>query len=107
METNGRDLDGKFIPGHGGFKKKGVPEFQRLTRQKLGEFLQSKLDDLPEIYSKLGPRDKARLLLTMAEFFLPKSRELLIETAEARAFIDYTKLRPEVLTQILDATTET
>jgi hypothetical protein len=105
METNGRDLDGKFIPGHGGFKKKGVPEFQRLTRQKLGEFLQSKLDDLPEIYAKLSARDKAKLLITLSEFFLPKQREIILDAEGVGATIDYTKLSQATLSEILKHTT--
>lgn len=75
-----RNGNGQFKVGHPGFKPKGsVNEFQRVTREKLGEFLKSKLDDLPSIYEKLGARDKSKLLLSISEFFLPKMKEIVLD----------------------------
>lgn len=102
-----RNEDGTFKPGHPGFKPKGsVNEFQKVTREKLGEFLKSKLDDLDLIYDELPPKEKARLLMSCAEFFLPKQKEMILDMAEAsNVHIDYTKLQPETLKDLLNATT--
>jgi hypothetical protein len=78
-ESNGRDSAGKFAPGHNGFKKKGLPEYQRQTRDLLWDFFQQKAKTLPELYDELNPATKAKLIMTVAEFFLPKQREILID----------------------------
>lgn len=103
METNGRNHLGRFAPGHGGFKKPKT-EFQRLTKFKLGEFLKDKLEDLPDIYDKLSAKEKARLILSVAEYFLPKQREHVIEVSEGPE-IDYTKLSEPALKELLQLTT--
>lgn len=75
-----RNRNGTFKPGHPGFKPRGsASEFQKVTREKLGQFLISKLDDLPTIYEKLSDRDKAKLLLSVAEFHLPRQKEIFLE----------------------------
>jgi len=99
---NGRNTNGTFKPGHDGFKPRGsVNEFQKVTREKLGEFLKEKLDDLPAIYDELKAQDKARLLLMTVEFFLPKQRELMITDEEEG--IDLTLLPGPLLKQVLKA----
>lgn len=75
-----RNQDGTFKSGHTGFKPKGsVNEFQKTTREKLGEFLKLKIDDLESIYKELPAREKAKFLLAMIEFFVPKQKELYVE----------------------------
>lgn len=75
-----RNGDGTFRVGHSGFKPKGsANEFQSVTREKLGEFLKSKLEDLPTIYENLSARDKSKLLLAISEFFLPKMKEIVLD----------------------------
>jgi hypothetical protein len=102
MEENGRDQSGKFTPGHPGFKKPKT-EFQRLTKTKLGEFLAEKLEDLPAIYKELNAKEKAKLILACAEYFLPKQREHVIDINES-SFLDYTKLSESALNEILTLT---
>lgn len=80
MASNGRNSNGQFAPGHQGFKHKNAPEFQRATREKLWYFFQEKIESLPQIFDELSPNNKVRALLTIAEFFLPKQREVLVET---------------------------
>lgn len=104
MEKNGRDLSGKFAPGHAGFKRKGRPEMQRATREKLWRFFEEKADQLPQVYDKLTDNQKAKLLLSVAEFFLPKTREILFDTENLGAAIDYTKLSEKTLKEILQHT---
>lgn len=103
-----RNSNGTFKPGHPGLKPKGsVSEFQKVTREKLGEFLKSKLSELSTIYESLSNRDKAKLLLAVAEFFLPKQREMVLDASVETTVptIDYTKLSEGTLKEILAATT--
>jgi hypothetical protein len=89
MEINGRDLNGKFAPGHKGYKKAGMPEMQRETREKLWAFFSENFDKLPDIFQKLNEREQARVLLSLAEFFHPKQREIILEaTIESRQGMD-------------------
>lgn len=77
-----RNPNGTFKNGHAGFKPKGSSnEFQKATREKLGAFLISKLDELPEVYEKLPDRDKAKMILSISEFFLPKQKEISMEVS--------------------------
>jgi len=103
MDTNGRDLSGKFAKGHPGFKRAGVPELQRTTRQKLWQFFSEKVDKLPEIFDKLSDNQKARLLLQTAEFFLPRQKEMTLEITDDLALqkVDLTKLSEAALQEVL------
>lgn len=90
---DGRNEDGTFKHGHSGFKPKGsVNEIQKVTREKLGQFLTSKLDELPSIYEKLSDKEKAKLLMWVCEVFLPKQKELALELGE--------DLSPTIITMI-------
>jgi hypothetical protein len=106
MELNGRNNNGQFKSGHNGFKPRGsVNEFQKVTREKLGEFLKLKLPELPTIYDSLSAREKAKLILAIAEFFLPKQKEILIDAElQQQVEIDYTKLSQSTLKEILEHT---
>lgn len=89
MEGNGRNLNGQFAKGHSGFKQRGAPEYQRATRERLWNFFIGKLDSLPEIFEDLSSYNKARTLLSVAEFFLPKQREFFIETETPQEGVDF------------------
>jgi hypothetical protein len=90
VNMEARNSNGRFKEGHPGFKPKGsANEFQTATRDKLGEFLKSKLDELPTIYEKLGDRDKSKLLLSVAEFFLPKQKEIFTEDTTPKDGVDF------------------
>jgi hypothetical protein len=43
---------------------------------KVGNSLIPKLDDLDAVYDEITAREKVRMLVTIAEFFLPKQKEL-------------------------------
>lgn len=97
---DGRHSNGTFRSGHEGFKPKGsTNQVQRIAREKLGVFLTSKLDELPEIYTRLTPREKARLLLSCVEYFLPKQKEVELDVRQS---VDLTQLSQEQLTEFLD-----
>jgi hypothetical protein len=103
VNMEARNSNGRFLPGHPGYKPKGsVNEFQKVTREKMGAFLKSKLDDLDAIYEELSNRDKSRLLLAIAEFFLPKQREMFVDMPDPRPSVDYSKLSPGALAEFLE-----
>lgn len=104
---DGRNTLGRFAAGHRGFKPRGsTSEFQKVTREKLGEFLTERLQDLPSIYDGLEAKEKARFIVQLSEFFLPKQREHYVEIDERQpAVIDYTKLSESALKELLDVTT--
>lgn len=97
-----RNSNGTFKPGHPGLKPKGsVSEFQKVTREKLGEFLISKLDDLSSIYEELSSRDKAKLLLSVAEFHLPKQKEIFLEESVSNEGHDLSRWSEEDLRALI------
>lgn len=101
MEDNGRDIAGQFKPGHPGFKKPKT-EFQRMAKNKIGDFLKDKLEDLPAIYDKLSPKEKAKLILHCVDYFVPRQREMKVEIEDVpQASIDYTKLSENALNELL------
>lgn len=107
MDCNGRASNGKFVKGHGGYKKAGLPEMQRATREKLWSFFEEKIQKLPAIFEKLKERDQAKILLSLAEFFLPRQKEVYVEgnIEQHGPQIDYSKLSEATLREIIAATT--
>lgn len=99
----GRNNNGTFREGHAGYKPRGaVSEFQKVARNKLGEFLKSRLDDLDAIYEELPAKDKARFLLAVVEFYLPKMKEVIID-APPESEVDLSKLSDKTLHQLAEA----
>jgi hypothetical protein len=105
-----RDEQGKLLPGHEGLRKPGTTN--KLTvevKTKIVEFIKGKIDSLEETYSAVSNKEKLRFIGELLPYVIPKQRELKIEDSTPGGFgnakIDYTKLPPEVLKQILDATT--
>lgn len=96
-----RNKDGSFQVGHPGYKPKGsVSEFQKITRAKMGEFLISKLDSLDEIYQELSPRDKKNMVLALAEFYLPKQREITATIEQPATQVDLSNWSDQDLTTL-------
>lgn len=102
-----RNTNGTFKSGHGGYKPKGaVSEIQKVTRQKMGEFLTSKLDDLDSIYEELPAKDKKTMLLAIAEFYLPKMKEVIMDNDVAqKTLTDYSRLKQETIDDLILHTT--
>lgn len=44
----------------------------RPVKEQLSDFLNDKLRELPEIWSKLSPRDRANLIKDLLPYFLPR-----------------------------------
>lgn len=80
---------------------------QRTTREALYRFFCEKVDDLPEIFDRLKDRDKARLLVDIAGFFVPRRQHVEVEETETQVRIDYTRLSPSALVEVLALTTTT
>lgn len=74
-----RNSKGQFQKGHPGLKPKGM--FSRVSneiRDELSTFLQAKAKELPEIWQKLSPKEKARLFVEVAAFVVPKQKDISI-----------------------------
>lgn len=74
-----RNSKGQFIKGHPGLKPKGM--FSRVStevRDNLSQFLREKAQELPEIWLKLSPKEKARLFVEVASFVVPKMKDISI-----------------------------
>ncbi|UYN88136.1 MAG: hypothetical protein KIT51_07795 [Cyclobacteriaceae bacterium] len=99
-----RESNGRFAPGHNGFKPKGSGnKIQGVARQKLGLFLESHIEQLPEIFKKLSNKEKARLIMDVVQYFLPKQREITHDLADVLT-VDYSLLDGETLDKVLNAT---
>lgn len=60
---NIRDSLGQFTKDHPGLKKLGsTNKIAGEIKMKLADFLQKRFEDLPELFDKLRPIEKARLL---------------------------------------------
>lgn len=78
-EVKVRNDKGQFVRGHPSLKPKGV--FSRIStevRDNLSEFLKEKAQELPEIWLKLTPKEKARLFVEVASFVVPKMKDISI-----------------------------
>ncbi len=75
----GRDQSGKFTSGNPGRPPLSANKLQQDIRQQLGEFLEGKLHDVESLYLKLPDRDKAKFLLEVVSYFMPKQRDIFIE----------------------------
>ena len=110
LKNMDRQADGTFAVGHPGLKPRGaVSEMQKLTKQKLGEFLTLKLDDMDTIYKELSAKEKKTMILAIAEFFLPKQKELIIDqdAIPEKTTINFLALSESTLKEILQNTTIT
>lgn len=110
MESeNGRDQAGKFAPGHPGYKKPGsTNKIAGEIKSKLADFLKERFEDLPGLFDKLKPGEKARLLSDLLQYVLPKTRELHIDDdteGVGRAYTDLTMLSERTLKELLNGTT--
>lgn len=76
---NGRDEKGRFGLGNPGRQPMTANKLQQSIRDKLGEFLEGKLEDLEGIYSKLADRDKGKFVLEVISYFMPKQSEIYVE----------------------------
>jgi hypothetical protein len=75
-------MRGKFKPGESG-NPKGRPrgatnKLGRSSKEILSEFLNTALDELPEIWKALKPREKAQLLRDLIPFELPKMQSVAV-----------------------------
>lgn len=97
-----RDGKGRLMPGHKGLKPKGANNrLQSEVKEKITDFLNGKLETLEEIYSEVTPKDKLRFLTELLAYVLPKSKEFKIEDFSGSLQIDYTKLSPKALKEVL------
>jgi hypothetical protein len=77
--NNGRDERGRFGKGNAGRPPLSTNKIQAAIREKLGQFIEGKLDNIEEIYQKLPDREKGKFLLEAISYFMPKMREVIME----------------------------
>lgn len=101
-----RNEDGTFKPGHGGAKPKGAKSKLPVEiREKLWEFLQGESGNLKTMFDEVPKKDRLKVYSELLAYAIPKQKELRIEdVTPPGAHIDYTKLKPETLKEILNAT---
>lgn len=81
---NYRDTNGQFLPGHPGAKSKGdIHVIAGDVKIKIADFLNSKADELPQIWAKLHPRQKAQFFADLVPFLVAKQKELRVDFDEA------------------------
>jgi hypothetical protein len=74
-----RDEKGRFVKGHKRLKPYG--QFVRMSNEiksALAEFLKGRTKELPELWKKLTPREKARLFAELCQFVIPKQKDVAI-----------------------------
>jgi hypothetical protein len=76
-------MRGKFKPGESG-NPKGRPRgskniVPRSSKEKISSFLNTALDELPEIWKALKPREKSQLLRDLIQFEVPKLQSVAVE----------------------------
>ena len=75
-------MKGRYKPGESG-NPKGRPrgatnKLGRSSKEILSEFLNTALAELPEIWAKLKPKEKAQLLRDFTSYELPKKQAVAV-----------------------------
>jgi len=87
----------KFKPGESGNpagRKPGATnKVAKPIKEQLSNFLNDKIQELPEIWNKLTPRDRAGFIKDLVSYYIPK-----LQTIEAH--MEYDRLTDEGLKQI-------
>ena len=88
----------KFIPGESGNPKGRKPgatnKVAKPIKEQLNNFLNEKILELPEIWTKLTPRDRAGFIKDLVPYYIPK-----LQTIEAH--LEYNRLTDENLDRIV------
>lgn len=106
---NGKDKLGRFIPGNPG-KPKGSSKNK--LRDEIRTFLNDNWSNFPEWFSKLKPKEKIDTMLDLMPYAVSRLQSVAMTDSEGNAlpekntFVDYTKLSPSALKEILSNTFE-
>lgn len=109
MEEKGRSKDGKFQKGHNGFKPVGA---QNKLRGEIKKFLSDEWPSFASWFQSLKAKEKIEVYLDLLPFAVGKLQNIAATNSEGEdiapgAQIDYTKLSPSALQEILSATKNT
>ncbi|MBL7851211.1 MAG: hypothetical protein JNN04_09940 [Cyclobacteriaceae bacterium] len=106
---NGRDERGRFIVGNAGRPPMSQGKISKIIRECFAEFLRAKVQDtneLEKIYQDLTAKEKARFLIEIKSFNVPKLQSVGIrEEGEQKAVINFSKLSEAALKEVLANTT--
>jgi hypothetical protein len=100
-DNYGRAERGRFGKGNPGRPPSSQNKVQADIREKLGNFLEGKLNDLEGVYGKLPDRDKGKFLLECISYFLPKSRELTVDVNPGENGSDLSKWSEQDLRSLI------
>ncbi len=103
---NGRDNLGRFQPGNTG-KPSGASKNK--MRDKIKTFLNDNWEEFPLWFEELKPKEKIETMLSLLPYGVSRLQSISITNEEGnqiepKGIIDYTRLKPEALNQILGAT---
>jgi len=108
---NGKDSKGRFLPGnpgkpHGSSKNK--------LRDEIRDFLNDNWSNFPEWFSKLNPKEKISTMLDLMPYAVSRlqsvsttdseGKDIDLIWNETKTYVDYTKIKPETLREILKHT---
>jgi len=102
--VNGRDANGRFLPGNAG-KPKGASKNK--IRDKIKDFINSNFDKLPEYFNGLKPKEKIEILIALMPYAVSRLQSVTLKENESnseKAFIDYSALSENTLKEILNNT---
>lgn len=99
--------NGKFAPGNPG-KPKGSSKNK--LRDEIKTFIGDNWVNFPEWFQGLKPKEKIECLLSLLPYAVPRLQSIAMTDSDGndlspRATIDYTKLSPGALKEVLSLTT--
>jgi hypothetical protein len=106
-DNNGRDNGGKFLPGNPG-KPKGSSKNK--LRDEIRFFLKDNWQNLPTWIDKLKPKEKIEVYLALMPYAVSRLQSVSMTDSEGEdiprieTYVDYTKLSPAALKEILKNT---
>lgn len=103
---NGKDKLGRFLPGNPG-KPKGSSKNK--LRDKIRLFINDNWDEMPQWFSELKPREKFEVLIAFMPYSVSRLQSIAVTDSDGndiqqKTVIDYTKLKPETIREILKHT---
>lgn len=105
-DNYGRGSDGKFLPGNSG---KPIGATKNKLRDMIRTFLNDNFDKLPVWFEELNPRDKMKVYIDLLPFCISRLQSVNLTDQEGndlpKATIDYSRLSPEALKEVLSLTT--
>jgi hypothetical protein len=102
---NGKDDRGRFVPGNPG---KPPGSSKNKLRDKIRLFIDNHWEQLPQWFESLKPKEKLDVMASLLPYAIPRLQSINTTDGDGQdlappstAFIDYKKLSPETIKEIL------